>query len=248
MTPSSLIRRPATHVALVAALAGSLTRPAAAAAQELDSLATASARRFAVGVGLSFAQPVGDFRRNVEGAIGGGASGQLRLDPLGIVSLRADLDMFGYSRETDRTAITTFYSFNETTTYQFLVASIGPELSLPVGPVQPYVNGAIGFVHFWTSTSVDAYDGTQIVQQEQFSDQSRVYRWGGGLRFPLNARASGVPLLLDVGVRFNDGNSTRYLVKGDIVNDPGNPYRVIITPHESTARFWMYKAGVTFVF
>jgi hypothetical protein len=207
--------------------------------------------RWGVGAGLVYAQSVGALRQNVQGGIGFGGQALFHLDPWGALGLRADFESVGYSQDTQDAPLYGaggWFSAQQQTSYNLVVASIGPELALQLGPVRPYVNAAIGFVNFSTSTSLKAYDGTPLGGWDDFSDYANLKRLGGGFRIPLPTTIGDQSIMLDVGARYNAGGRTRYLIKGDIVQDPNNPNRVIITPHESEARFWTYRLGAALTF
>jgi hypothetical protein len=239
-------------VALSALVGVFWVRPAPAGAQSADSsMRGPSVGRWGVGAGLVYAQSVGELRRNVQGGIGFGGQAQFHLDPWGALGLRADFETVGYSQETQDAPLYGaggWFSAQQQTSYNLVVASIGPELAVPLGPVRPYVNAAIGFVNFSTNTSIKAYDGTALGGWDDFSDYAHLKRLGGGFRIPLSTTIGQQSILVDVGARYNAGGRTRYLIKGDIVQDPNNPNRVIITPHESEARFWTYRLGAALTF
>jgi hypothetical protein len=242
-----------TLVMALLTLVGSLcASPVLAAAQGADTTTRGSVvRRWEAGGGLVYAQSVGDLRRNVQGGVGVGGQALLHLDPWGVLSARADVEMLGYSRETRDAplyGVGGWYSAELQTSYNLLVASLGPELAVPFGPARPYVNASIGFVSFSTSTTLKAYDGTSLGQWEDFSDYARLQRLGGGIRIPVRTSNMEQSLMVDIGARYNAGGRARYLIKGDIIEDPNNARRLIITPHESEARFWTYRLGVAFAF
>lgn len=237
---------------LAAALAVTLAPRAVRAQYTIDQRAGTQRRgpRFTVGGGVEYAQPVSQFRQNVDHGFGGGGWARLHVDPAGVLSLRADVHYVNYGNHTQYFGASTilgFVNLEETTSNNIIVATIGPQLSVPTGPIRPYVNGAIGFAHFYTETALkDQYDQTTLAQSTNYSDNSLVYTGGAGLYIPLVTGQQTVAL--DVGARYNAIGTTRYLAKGDIQSDPTTQYGIVITPHESDARFVTYHLGAAITF
>lgn len=242
-------RRPsrATAALLAATLASAL--PSALHAQGIARVASA-APRVELGIGLEYAEPIGQFRQNVTHGFGGGGHVGYRIDPAGVLTLRADVSYLNYGSQSSYIPYSSFYgttTLQEKTSNNILAATVGPQLALPVGPVRPYVNGGIGFAYFYTQTSLqDYYTGQSLAQRTNYSDNSLMYTGGGGVTIPL--AMLGQTVALDVGATYHAVGSTRYLTKGDIAADPNSPTGVIITPHQSDARFMTYHLGIALAF
>ena len=229
---------------LIAALA---TAPSVASAQ-IGDLANMTPRhpRFDAGIGLEFAQPVGQFRQNVSQGFGGGGHFVFGLDPQGILGIRVDAGFINYGNEDRYVPVSgtiRLITLNESTSNNIFVASIGPQLAVRSGPIRPYVNAGVGIGYFYTETSLKDYDGNELASNTNFSDNSLMYSLGGGVGIPLAVR--GTQLSLDLGARYEDIGRTRYLTRNDLRDDPTSPYGVLITPHESEARYVAYHAGVS---
>lgn len=241
------VMRSLRFIPAAAALAA-LTCPTALRAQ--ISIARVTPPRWEIGVAAEYAHPVSQFRQNVEHGFGGGGHVGYHFDPAGVFSLRADVGYLNYGKQSEYFVLPTYYGYvdvQQETSNNILVASIGPQLAVPVGPIRPYVNAGVGFAYFYTETSLnDADAGNSLASQTDFSDNSLVYSVGAGVTIPL--AAAGQNFGLDLGARYHAIGRTRYLTKGDITADPNTEGQVIITPHESEARFLTYQLGITVAF
>lgn len=246
----SFVRRSAVTGLLLAFTATPVVAHAQYTIDQRAGTRQAHAPRFTVGGGIEYAQPVSQFRQNVDHGFGGGGWARLHVDPAGVFSLRADVHYVNYGNHTQYFALSSglgYVNLAETTSNNIIIGTIGPQLTVPTGPIRPYVNGAIGFAHFYTETALkDQYDQTTLAQSTNYSDNSLVYTGGAGLYIPLVTGQQTVAL--DVGARYNAIGTTRYLAKGDIQSDPTTQYGVVITPHESDARFVTYHLGAAITF
>jgi opacity protein-like surface antigen len=199
------------------------------------------------GVGLEYSQPVGDFRQNVRHGFGAGGHFVFGLDPQGVIGIRADAGYINYGNETHYLVFSSSIRrvlLRAETSNNIFVGSVGPQLTLPIGRVRPYLNAGIGVAYFYTQTSLSDDDGSrQLAQTTNYSHNSLAYTGGAGFNIPLVVESQ--PFALDVGARYNSVDKARYLTRGDIIDDPNDPYGVIITPHESAANFVTYHLGVS---
>ncbi len=202
------------------------------------------------GGGFDFAAPVGDFRQNVRQGFGGAGHFLIGIDPEAVIGLRVDAGFINYGNETHYipfSASARRIIVQEKTSNNIFVASIGPQITLPIGRVRPYVNAGIGFAYFYTQTSLNTDDESyQIAQTTNYSDNSLLYTGGAGFNIPLGF--AGDYVSMDLGARYNSINSATYLTKGDIVDDPNSQYGIIVTPRQSAANFIAYHVGVSFRF
>jgi opacity protein-like surface antigen len=232
----------ALFVITTAAIAVSVMSPSADAQVSLRSTP-----RMEAGIGFEYAQPVGDFRQNVNHGFGGGGHFIFGFDPQGIIGIRADAGYVNYGNETHYLPFSSSIRrivLRAETSNNIFVGSIGPQLTIPLGRVRPYVNAGIGLAYFYTQTSIsDDYDSAQLAQTTNYSDNSLAYTGGAGFNIPLTL--GGQAAALDIGARYNSVNSARYLTRGDITDDPSDQFGVIITPHESAANFVAYHVGVS---
>jgi hypothetical protein len=93
------------------------------------------------------------------------------------------------------------------------------------GPVQPYVEGLLGFNYLWTETKIediDDYDDEEIASQTNFDDFAWSYGGGFGLLIKLatfdmdEGDAKEGKLFLDLKVRYLYGSEAEYLKEGSI--------------------------------
>jgi opacity protein-like surface antigen len=203
--------------------------------------------RMEAGGGVEYSQPVGDFRQNVRHGFGAGGHFVFGLDPQSIIGIRADAGYINYGNETHYLAFSSSIRrviLRAETSNNIFVGSIGPQLTIPLGRVRPYLNAGIGLAYFYTQTSLSSDDDSrQLAQTTNYSDNSLVYTGGAGFNVPLVV--GGQALALDIGARYNSVDNAKYLTRGDIVDDPNDPYGVIITPHQSAANFITYHLGVS---
>src|SRR5687767_13317354 len=118
--------------------------------------------RFTLVGDLLVAQPKGEFATQLDTeGFGANIAGLFRIDREGLLSIRGDLGGMQYGSETLRVPylpITGRVALDVETTNNAFWGSIGPQITVPVGPIQPYINGAIGFMDLVTTTSVRGSD------------------------------------------------------------------------------------------
>ena len=128
---------------------------------------------------------------------------------------------------------------------------LGPEIRLPYGPVQPYVNGFVGLGYFFTVSSVEpGWDLYQTLHRESpyqgttvnFDDVRAAYGFGGGLAIPVSRSAK--PVVLKLEAQYRRHGRTEYLVPGSIVEDGfgGSSF----SPIASDVDFLLFQVGLTF--
>jgi hypothetical protein len=190
-------------------------------------------------------QPTGALHDNIDTGIGIGFAGLFRLSDSGAVSLRADLGLGGYGEESKRVPLSPTVGgriqVDVTTRNYVAVGSFGPQLTLPYGPVRPYVNGGVAFQVFFTESAVEgADDSYEFANTTNQSDWTPAFTLGGGLYVPL--RTAKVPVLLDLGFTWYTGGHASYLKPGSIEDLPNAQIR--ITPLESATPFVLMRLGV----
>ena len=199
--------------------------------------------RTAVGGGLSFAQPVGDFKNYVNTGWGGGGHFMMRVDQAGFLALRADLGFLIYGHETKQVSMPGAgrIEFDVSTSNNIFTYSVGPQLMVPTGAVRPYVNASIGGAYFFTESSIGGSDNEgDFASTLNFDDNVLSYGYGGGVFIPFAVRRADIGL--DLGARFVGNNRTRYLNEGGIEDLPTGGYTV--SPIESKTDFVLYHIGV----
>lgn len=203
--------------------------------------------RMEAGGGFEYAQPIGDFRLNVSHGFGGAGHFIFGIDPDAVIGVRIDAGFINYGNDTQYVPFSSSVRriiVQEKTSNNIFVGSIGPQLTLPIGRVRPYVNAGIGLAYFYTQTALNTADASyQIAQTTNYSDNSLLYTGGAGFNIPLSF--AGENVTVDLGARYNSVNSARYLTKGDIADDPNSQYGIIITPRQSAANFVAYHLGVS---
>lgn len=123
---------------------------------------------------------------------------------------------------------------------------LGPEIRLPHGPVQPYVNGFAGLGYFFTVSSVEqgwrGRGSPDYGTTVNFDDVRAAYGFGGGLAIPLGRSAKRGLLRLEAQYRRH--GRTEYLVPGSIVEDGfgGSSF----SPVASDVDFVLFQVGLTF--
>ncbi len=180
------------------------------------------AQRFLGGLTLTVSQPVGPFRRVAGTGFGLTANGVAGIDPGGILGLRVEGGAQNYGRfsapfET-RSALLGAPG-RQVTSNDIYWGAIGPQLSVPLGPVRPYGFATVGIANFATTSRLlgAGIDGTsrEFVRSTDLSNWSTTQALGGGLRVRV-ARQNGTPVHLDLGARRHYIKSARYLTPGAI--------------------------------
>ena len=203
--------------------------------------------RFTLGGGLLMSQPKGDLANNIDDGFGGDFYGLFRVDRDGVLSLRADLGGAQYGSET-LPAPSVFggrVGFEVETSNSILWAAIGPQVMVPVGPVRPYGNVAVGVMDFTTSSSVRGtgdYQGETFASTENQSDNTRTWIFGGGLYIPLSGSLS--LMSIDIGGRYFTGGEATYLRKGAIRDNPDGT--ITMFPSHSKTDQVTWHVGVSY--
>ena len=206
--------------------------------------------RFAAGFSFIVSQPKEEFRRNVGNGIGIGGTLNYHLDRAGWVNLRFDPSWLRYGHESKRVPFSRTVGgrieVDVTTTNQIVGLSFGPELTLPKGPVRPYLNAAFSGLLFWTTSSVRGIDSNdeEIARMRNHRDWTRAWVFGTGVKVPLGGRDSNFNL--DFGVRYHNGSETSYLREGSIRDNPDGS--ITITSLTNETPFLMYSVGFNYRF
>ena len=211
----------------------------------LHAQAPTASTRFTVAVAPMYAQPKGEFHQNVRRGFGGGGALLYRLDQSGFLSLRFDGSGFAYGREKRTVPFSETVGgrveVDVTTTNSFMAFSFGPEITVPRGPIRPYLN--TGFSGLWLSTgsSVGGFQssdgGDASIGTTNFSDATRALILGGGVTIPLKGIVS-----LDTGVRYHRGGQASYLLKGGIQDNPDGS--ITVAPINTRTPYMVYLIGV----
>jgi hypothetical protein len=151
---------------VAAVLAGAMAAAAPAGAQQAQFGEPEQEIRpvsFLPGLQVVYARPVGEFRDYVKH--GGGLNLNI-VWPVAVaspVALRADGGFLVYGSERTRVCFSSTVGcrveLDLTTTNSIAYLNAGPQLMLPEGVVRPYVNAAVGFAYFGTTSQVEGTGG-----------------------------------------------------------------------------------------
>jgi hypothetical protein len=209
--------------------------------------AAPSTTRFTISVAPMLSVPRGEFRHNVGKEVGGLGGLSYRLDRLGFVSLRFDGSAIPYGTERKRVPISSTVGgrilVDVTTTNWIGALSLGPEFTLPQGPVRPYVHAGLSRLFFRTTSSLSGADASEsFAATTNHSDSTGAWFAGGGIRIPIASRRLRDALSLDFGVRYNAGGTVAYLHEGSIRDNPDGT--ISFTPLMSRTPQTAYTIGV----
>ncbi|WP_423930485.1 hypothetical protein [Candidatus Palauibacter sp.] len=226
--------------------------PAAAAAQHRgapfsDPPSRGGGARWELGALFAVMSPQGHFSALIDEGFGAGFYATLGFPDAPAFRVRFDAGYLNYGSETLGVpvfAATDRIMTDIVTRHNIGYLGLGPEIRLPYGPVQPYVNGFVGLGYFFTVSSVERWElfesfdsGTTV----NFDDVRPAYGLGGGLAIRLNR--SGNPLMLRLEAQYRRHGRTEYLVPGSIVEDGVGS--TSFTPIASDADFMLFQVGVT---
>lgn len=204
--------------------------------------------RARAGGSFTIAAPSGEFDDYV--GTGWGLAGHftLNLAGEGALGLRAEGGYINYGRETKRVCLSQTVGcriqVDLTTSNDILYFNLGPELSLPFGPLQPYANLSGGFSYFATVSSVEGSgnpDSEDFARTTNFDDFTWAWQAGTGVRIALPWGVN--PWYLDFGVRYHTNGEAEYLRKGGIIDHPDGS--ITLNPIRSEANLLAIHIGVT---
>ncbi len=203
--------------------------------------------RFTLVGDLLAAQPKGELATQIDDGYGANIAGLFRVDREGIFSIRGDLGGMQYGSETFRMPylpITGRISLEVETTNMTAWGSIGPQITVPAGPFQPYLHAAIAVVNFTTSTGVRGDDSEyNYASSNNSSDATTAYIMGGGFYTPFGSSRSWK---LHAGGRYFRGGEATYLNEGDIQDNPDGS--VTLFPRTSKTDMVTWQIGVAYTF
>lgn len=203
--------------------------------------------RFGVGAAFLVSEPKEEFSNNVGLGFGIGGGMQYRVDRTGWFSVRLDASWLRYGHETKRVPFSQTVGgrilVDVSTSNSILGFGIGPEVSVPFGPIRPYLNAGFSGLLFRTTSSVSGIDSSDepIAGTTNLSDWTSAWVAGTGIRIPLGRDS---PASLDLGLRYHRGGEALYLREGSIVDNPGGS--VTINPLNSETPFMIYAVGIRF--
>lgn len=217
----------------------------ALSAQSPRPLPGGAAPRFVVFGDVIVSKPKGDFANYVDRGFGFNAGGMIRIDPAGMLSLRAEVGGLQYGRERMPIAFSQFsgrVTADVVTSNTIAWAGIGPQFTFPAGPIRPYANTAIAVTNFRTTSALeDRQTSEQFAVTENASDFSSAVVFGGGVYVPLGGRASMA--MLTLGARYYYGGEATYLPEGGIEDNPDGS--VTLYPARTKTDFIIWQLGVS---
>lgn len=189
-------------------------------------------------------KPKGEFADYVDHGYGFNAGAMFRLDPAGMLGLRAEIGGLQYGRE--RMPVAFDFSGRLTadvvTTNTIGWLSAGPQLTFPTGPIRPYANAAWALTNFRTTSSIeDRRTSENFATTENASDFSSAVVFGGGLYVPIGGRRSTA--MLTIGGKYYYGGEATYLPEGGIEDNPDGS----ITLHSARTKtdFVIWQLGMS---
>ena len=129
------------------------------------------------------------------------------------------------------------------TTNAIVGLNFGAQLGVPGPGIRPYLGGLLGISNFSTTTTADGTDsgGDPVATTTNASDNAFSKTALGGFYIPIGSGGT----VLDLGARYTwNGESVRYLTRGDITEDAGG--NVVLNPRETRADLLTIVIGVSF--
>lgn len=200
----------------------------------------------ALGFNLMFADPQGEFGDFVDDGWGGGLHYIRRIGgDRSVVGLRLDANLINYGHERFRVPLSGTIggriTVDVTTDNNIGFLGIGPQVGLPTGRIQPYVNGFVGVSYIFTSTQVSGDNSEVFASDTNFDDASFAYGGGAGLYIPISRGRT--PISLDAGLTYRRAGEAEYLREGDIVDNPDGT--ITLFPVESETSLLTVQIGVS---
>jgi hypothetical protein len=233
------------------AIAALASVPTLAAAQLLDPRpAPVGAPRASFGLNFAVGQPVDEFSNYVDQGFGGNAHFIWNLDRRGILGLRIDGGILNYGHETKRVPLSGTIGgrilVDVNTSNNIVDFSIGPQLSVPSGPIRPYIAGGVGGAYFVTSSSVegvDDIDDRDLFNTTNLDDWTWSYSGAAGFLIPISlGRTSRSTFAIDFAARYHSNGRVQYLKEGGIIDNADGS--ITLLPIDSRADLVTYHLGV----
>lgn len=199
-------------------------------------------------INFAVSQPVGalnDFIGEGYGLTGGFV---WNLDRDRVFGIRAEGGFVQYgSRSTPACLSTTVgcrVQVDVNTDNDIAFGGIGPQITVPAGPLRPYLNATAGFSYFFTHSSVSGRndgDYNNFFDTTNHHDGVFALTGGGGFLIPLSMGRT--PVLLDLGATYHRNGEATYLRRDSIKDNPDGS--ITVTPIRSEANFITYRLGVS---
>lgn len=146
-------------------------------------------------------------------------SGAWALDQARMFRVRGDLRFSVYDHEKQRVCVTScLIQADLDTNHGFMYAGLGPELVLPVGPVDLAFDATAGFIGFSSTSSLSGVDSENENHFNTTNHDDGAFAWstGAALRIPVGSQVS-----IALGTHYLASTSpVTYLLKGGITELP----------------------------
>lgn len=197
-------------------------------------------------IGFTVSQPLGAFNDFISEGYGVSGGFVWNLDRDRVFGIRVEGGFLQYDSERKRACVSTTIGcrveVDVNTDNDIVYGGIGPQITVPAGPVRPYLNATAGFGYFFTQSSVSGrHTDDNLFATTNHDDAVFALTGGGGILIPLSMRR--VPLLLDLGATYHRNGEATYLRRGSIVDNPDGT--IVITPIRSEANFISYRLGLS---
>jgi len=207
--------------------------------------------QFDVGLNGTVISPQSGFKESVD-RLGIGLAGKFAVK-LGDSPFYAGLSIGGgnYGSDTRRETLVWPVQVEVNTNNNILFTHLLLQARADMQPIQPYVEGLVGFNYLWTESKIedlDDYDEEDIASQTHFDDFAWNYGGGFGLLIKLTSfdmdegSSKEGDLFLDLKVRYLFGGEAEYLKEGDI--EKGENNEVILHTSTSDTDFTSFHIGV----
>jgi hypothetical protein len=229
----------------VAATFAAVVAPPPAAAQ-LPAGGAPGPVRLHAEASLIYARPTGEFAEQVDRGFGIGVAASLPLTGNGVLSMVVDGGFVNYGNERREVCLSSTVGcrirVDLTTSNNIVFGGIGPQLSVPLGAVQPYLRGTAGFSYFATHSSLrGTREHDSFASTENHNDVVFALGAGGGVRIDLPVAT--VPVQLNLGARYHANGRAEYLRRGDIEDLPDGS--IVLHPQRTDANLVSYHVGIT---
>ena len=195
-------------------------------------------------INFAVAQPIGAFNDFIGAGYGLTGGFVWNFDRDRVFGIRAEGGFVQYGNErTGACLVNCRVEVDVNTSNDIVFAGIGPQISVPAGPLRPYLNATAGFSYFFTHSSISGDNGYEndVFDTTNHDDGVFALTGGGGFLIPLSMRRT--PVLLDIGATFHRNGEATYLRKGSITDNPDGS--ITINPIRSEANFITYRIGVS---
>ena len=192
---------------------------------------------------FTVSQPIGEFNDFIGAGYGITGGFVWNLDRDRVFGIRAEGGFLQYGNErTSHCLINCRIGVDVNTSNDIVFAGIGPQITVPAGPIRPYLNATAGIGYFFTHSSVTGEDEYEdYFDTTNHDDAVFALTGGGGFLIPLSMRRT--PVLLDLGATFHRNGPATYLREGSIRDLPDGG--IEIDPIRSEANFITYRIGVS---